>query len=195
MWGTDMMIAPVLEKSVQELKVYLPPGKWYRWKDGKSLPGSSWISESVTIEDIPVYVKAGSLIPLLPEQVRLMNTANYSTKDIAWHYYASDSSSAALLFDDDGAGRHSLTSKEYELITVTVSPLKGGCRFEFRSKGGTFRGAPANRFFQLHLHGLPASATAESGKDAKLTRRISPDNEVVLDFIFSGKKSVIDVFY
>ena len=90
MWGEEIMVAPVLEKGAGTRNVYLPPGNWYRWKNNVPLTGNTWLKEELTLNKIPVYVKAGSLVPLLPSGNTIMSTAQYSTKEITWHYYASD---------------------------------------------------------------------------------------------------------
>lgn len=78
MFGPSMMICPVLkpiyytENSQQivnadrSIKVYLPEEKagWYDFRSGKKYTESGWISVEVDMNSIPVFVKAGSIIPM-----------------------------------------------------------------------------------------------------------------------------------
>ena len=62
-WGDNMLVAPVFEKGVTERKVYLPEGLWYDFHCSKQYQGGQVYSIPVTIEDIPVFAKSGSVIP------------------------------------------------------------------------------------------------------------------------------------
>jgi alpha-glucosidase (family GH31 glycosyl hydrolase) len=82
LWGRDMLIAPVFEKGATSRDVYLPKGDWYDWWDdmpGKStrsksgngtgsrlLHGGIIIRRSVDLSIMPIYVRAGAIIPFDP---------------------------------------------------------------------------------------------------------------------------------
>ncbi len=188
MWGENILIAPVLEKGAQSRKLYLPAGNWYRWKDNEMIAGRTWLKEEVTLNDIPVYVKAGSLVPLLPSNLEIMNTTQYSTKEITWHYYAADQSSTSVLFDDDGVSKSSLASGKFQLITATATPENSTFHFEFSGSKGAFESAPAGRTFHLVMHGVPATAKPVASKNVQVESALNERNELVLTFKFTGKK-------
>jgi oligosaccharide 4-alpha-D-glucosyltransferase len=188
MWGEEIMVAPVLEKGAGTRNVYLPPGNWYRWKSNVPLTGKAWLKEELSLNMIPVYVKAGSLVPLLPSGNTIMSTAQYSTKEITWHYYASDQVATGVLFDDDGFSKSSLTVGQYEVITATVTPENSTCHFEFSGSKGTFASAPAERTFRVVMHGMPSSAKLLPSKKLKIESSLSANNELILTFSYTGKK-------
>ncbi|MEO6167433.1 MAG: DUF5110 domain-containing protein, partial [Chitinophagales bacterium] len=193
MWGESVLVAPVLEKGIGFRNVYLPPGNWYLWNSNESIKGSEWIKQEVTLDHIPVYVKAGGLIPLLPEKKQIHNTTEYSTSEITWHYYASATASNAVLFDDDGSSKNSLEEKDYELISATVTPKNTTHIFEFTSNGGSFKGNPGERIFHLVLHGFPPAATLKTSGKLKAEKRLNPNGETEITFTFTGKKAVLEV--
>jgi alpha-glucosidase/alpha-D-xyloside xylohydrolase len=66
MWGKNLLVAPVLEKGATARRVYLPPGAWYDFWTGDGMQGGREISRAVDLETLPLYVRAGSILPLGP---------------------------------------------------------------------------------------------------------------------------------
>jgi alpha-glucosidase/alpha-D-xyloside xylohydrolase len=66
LWGPDLLVAPVYEKGATSRKVYLPDGMWYDWWTGESVEGGEYIEKKVSLEVMPIFVRAGSILPLDP---------------------------------------------------------------------------------------------------------------------------------
>ena len=115
MWGNQMLIAPVLEKNAQHKNLYLPNGNWYNYFTDEKLKGDRWIQENVTLDNIPVFIKEGSFIPMFVTK-NIKNTGEYDGKKITIKYYPSSLKSTYSLFDDDGHTSNTLQSGAYELI-------------------------------------------------------------------------------
>jgi alpha-D-xyloside xylohydrolase len=65
MFGQSFLVAPVTEPNVTELPVYLPKATaWYSFWTGKQFSGGQTINASAPIDKIPVFVKAGSIVPV-----------------------------------------------------------------------------------------------------------------------------------
>lgn len=63
MFGDAFLVAPVSEIGVRERSVYFPDGYWYDYNSNNSyVGGRSWFIRA-PLEDIPLFVKAGSIIP------------------------------------------------------------------------------------------------------------------------------------
>ncbi|MCB9780765.1 MAG: hypothetical protein H6742_19510 [Alphaproteobacteria bacterium] len=62
--GDALLVAPVLERGVTGREVELPPGDWYDWWTGAEAQ-SGWVDAA--LDEIPVFVPSGSLVPLLAE--------------------------------------------------------------------------------------------------------------------------------
>ncbi|MEX2455877.1 MAG: TIM-barrel domain-containing protein, partial [Balneolaceae bacterium] len=63
MFGDAFLVAPIVERGVRERSVYFPDGYWYDYNSNNSYEGGrSWFIEA-PLETIPVYVKAGSIVP------------------------------------------------------------------------------------------------------------------------------------
>jgi len=66
LWGKSVLVAPVLEKGATKRNIYLPRVAWYDFWTGERLEGGREISRSVDLETMPLYVRAGSILPLGP---------------------------------------------------------------------------------------------------------------------------------
>lgn len=66
LWGRDMLVAPVTEKAATSRKVYLPKGTWFDFWSEQSQQGGKEITRDVDLETIPLYVRAGAIIPFGP---------------------------------------------------------------------------------------------------------------------------------
>ena len=61
-----MLIAPVYEKGATSRDVYLPAGTWYDWWDNARHDGGTSVTRKVDLATMPIYVRAGSIIPFDP---------------------------------------------------------------------------------------------------------------------------------
>jgi len=65
MFGNSVLVAPITEEETKNWNVYLPKSNnWFDFWTGKLLNGGKTISMETSLEKIPVFVKAGSIIPL-----------------------------------------------------------------------------------------------------------------------------------
>ncbi len=64
--GSSLMAAPVYRPGVENRIVYLPKGNWYDWWTGKLHEGETYILAHAPLEKMPMYIRAGSVIPLAP---------------------------------------------------------------------------------------------------------------------------------
>ena len=66
LWGRDMIVAPVYQKKANTREVYLPRGEWYDWWTGEKLGGGRKVIRKVDLSVMPIYVRAGAIIPVDP---------------------------------------------------------------------------------------------------------------------------------
>ena len=65
MFGPAFLVAPVTEQGQTQKRVYLPAGAdWYNFWTGKKAKGGRWLAVAAPVGQIPVFVKAGSIVPL-----------------------------------------------------------------------------------------------------------------------------------
>ena len=88
-WGDNILVAPVLEKGATERKIYLPESNWYNFFTDEKIEGKKWVTEKIDINNIPVFVKEGSFIPMFESVLPVKNTRDYTGKNITIKYYPS----------------------------------------------------------------------------------------------------------
>lgn len=66
MFGPNLLVVPVIAPGGQ-VSYYLPSGRWYDIWTGEKLEGPAVFDERVPLEYIPVFGRAGSILPLGPE--------------------------------------------------------------------------------------------------------------------------------
>jgi alpha-glucosidase len=62
--GEALLIYPVLQEGARSQVVSLPPGHWYHFWDDTLLAGESTVQLDAPLKQIPVLVKAGSIVPM-----------------------------------------------------------------------------------------------------------------------------------
>lgn len=62
--GQNLLIAPVVEQGARVKAVYLPAGEWFDYDTGEKFEGGRWILRDAPLDVCPVYVKAGTILPV-----------------------------------------------------------------------------------------------------------------------------------
>jgi alpha-D-xyloside xylohydrolase len=68
MYGPAFLVNPVTEPSATTRQVYLPDAKWYDFWNGTGMAGGRMINAETPIDRLPLYVRAGAILPLGPDQ-------------------------------------------------------------------------------------------------------------------------------
>jgi alpha-glucosidase (family GH31 glycosyl hydrolase) len=70
MLGPNLLVAPVFVPEGEESEYYLPAGRWTSFfHSERTVDGPTWVKEIVPIDEIPVWVRPGSVLCLGPEGV------------------------------------------------------------------------------------------------------------------------------
>jgi alpha-glucosidase (family GH31 glycosyl hydrolase) len=96
-WGPDILVAPVTERGATNRRVYLPKGDWYDFWTNEKLPGGQEVTRNVDLATVPLYVRAGAILPLDPmrqytsEPTHEFTTVRiYSGRDGTFRWYEDD---------------------------------------------------------------------------------------------------------
>jgi alpha-D-xyloside xylohydrolase len=101
MFGPSLLVAPVYERGGRRA-VYLPPGTWIDFWSGRRLKGPATLKLEVPLDRIPVYVKAGAIIPMIGGDARVLRIPEGRIDPLAVDVYPGAPSESAL-FEDEGA--------------------------------------------------------------------------------------------
>jgi|SRR5579862_787033 len=129
MLGPAFLVAPVTEQGATSRMVYLPAGAdWYNYWTKERFPGGQSISVSAPIDTIPLFVRAGSIIPIGAE---IESTQQPQAIRKVLVYPGADGE--FTLFSDDG------TTYAYEKGAGSITHL----RWDDRQKHFSHDGAQA----------------------------------------------------
>jgi alpha-glucosidase (family GH31 glycosyl hydrolase) len=98
LFGRGLLVAPVVEKGATTRQVYLPKGGWYDFWTGELIQGGREISRYVSLDIMPLYVRAGSILPLGTVKQYAAEIVDQPLS--VWIYPGADGS--FLLYEDDG---------------------------------------------------------------------------------------------
>ena len=123
MFGPAFLVAPVTEQGATHRSVYLPAGcDWYNYWTNQRLHGGQTVQVDAPIDTLPLFVKAGSIVPLGPDGAG----AQQSRKIVSVKIYPGADGSFAL-FRDDGKsygyerGKYSVTKLNWNDATHQLS--------------------------------------------------------------------------
>jgi hypothetical protein len=156
LFGQELLVAPITEPGYGEavLKdVYLPAGdRWIDYFTGKLYDGDQVIPYECPLERMPIFVRAGSILPLAPD----MDYSDQRPVDPLIVDVYEGKPATFRLYEDDG------TSLDYRSGSYAWTPLVysigagGGQSVEIGPTEGKYKGQGRTRRYEVRVHGLLA---------------------------------------
>jgi oligosaccharide 4-alpha-D-glucosyltransferase len=168
-WGDAFLVKPVTEPNLKSIPVSLPHGVWIDFWSDRIYFGNQTIDYPLTLQTLPVLVKAGSFIPMVNA---VQSTVAYSSQRITLHYYADPSvtSASGEMYDDDGVTFNAFEKGEYERLVFNASQQEQALNIVFEREGGHYMGAPKKREISLVIHHYPKVPSSIRWGDQTLTQ-------------------------
>jgi len=152
MFGEEMFVAPVaapLDTSsmLATKTIWIPPGEWIEWYSGSRLSGPMIVERKYALDEIPIFVKAGSIIPMQP---KMRNTSEQPLDPLLLTIFPGEAG-VSRVYEDDGIssgyqkGQYAWTTVQHsrddsERVSVHVLPSVG-----------SFPGMLTERSYELRL--------------------------------------------
>jgi oligosaccharide 4-alpha-D-glucosyltransferase len=203
MFGPDLLIAPVIEQGQRTMAVYLPSEMWWDFWTEQHYIGNGYQNFDLEIENIPVFVKGGSFIPMV-EAVN--STDNYSSQLLFLRYYPGKLQKKYIgrMFEDDGKTYGTFGRGEFELLNFSaIENEKGDLQFEMVKDGWDYEGMPKQRVIKLEIVGQdPERKVNVSINNEKVSKKkpgkpvegyYFENNRLVVDFNWNGELLKIDI--
>lgn len=145
MFGPSLLVAPVTEAGATSRDVYLPKGTdWYDFWTGERIAGGETVRRAAPLAVLPLYVRAGSILPLGPEEEY---TGQHSNAPLELRIYPGADGDAKL-YSDDGL-TYKYEKGQYAWVPMHWNDASRTLTLEGRQ--GQFAGAPADREFHITL--------------------------------------------
>jgi alpha-glucosidase (family GH31 glycosyl hydrolase) len=179
MFGDDMIVAPVASEISEDSlfatkKIWFPEGEWIEWFTGSSIKGPSVLKRSFELDEVPVYVKAGAIIPMQP---KMNHTEEKPVNPLILTVFPGDSG-AAVLYEDAGNSNaykdgacawttiRQVRSKD-SAVKIAISPIKG-----------KYPGMLKERAYEIRLMGYvpPDKIVVNKGKPLTYAKEIGKNS-------------------
>jgi len=146
MFGPALLVSPVTTYQASERAVYLPPatGGWYDFWSGVAIAGGNSSTVAAPLDQIPVHVRAGSILPFGPE---LAYTSEKPADPVTLFVYAGANGSFEL-YEDDGSS-YGYETGAFTRILLTWNDATSTLTLGARE--GSFPGMLASRTFEVVL--------------------------------------------
>jgi alpha-D-xyloside xylohydrolase len=138
---------------VQTCPVYLPQGvDWYDFRTEERRQGGRWIRQEISIDHLPVYVKAGSIIPFGPE-VQYAEEKDWSVLELR-SYPGAD---AVFTLYEDEKENYNYEKGAYSVIEIRWDDARQALTIGKRQ--GKFPGMLKERTFRIRWAGSEKEQT------------------------------------
>jgi alpha-glucosidase len=139
LFGGEILVAPVAGDQ-SYCNVYFPGRDWYRMSSDQVYKGKTEAVVGCPLDDLPVFVKAGGIIPL---QSVIQNTSEKPSPFLEIHVYNGITPNSFLYYEDDGI-TYNYESGQYCRRLMTFDPVNkmmtiGKAEGSFQSKFTAFR--------------------------------------------------------
>lgn len=168
LWGRDLLVAPVITKGATERRIIFPDGLWIDYNNpGKFYHGGDTITYSTPLDVLPLFVRAGAIIPLA--DYKMGSTEDYRTDNYTINYYPYLGKSDYTLFEDDRKSPSSLDNDAYSLIRFNAEASIEGISIDVASEG-TYSDAPKEKKLTFNIHLIDGDPSSVSIDDRQLKR-------------------------
>ena len=174
MFGKAILVAPVTEFGANERKVYLPEkAGWYNFWTGDQYSGGQTLNTKAPLDEIPLYIKAGSVIPMGPA----IQYATEKNDPIEIRIYPGADGEFTLYEDEND--NYDYEKGKYAIITFTWDDAKKILTIGTRK--GSYPGMLTERKFNILIVSINNGAGINTVKNY---------NKIIS---YNGKKVVVQL--
>ena len=150
MFGDNFLVYPItkpMNDGVSEQNVWLPAGcDWYELSSGTMLKGGQSMERRFLLDEYPVYVKAGSIIPQYGDVKNLRNNDEAVTVTV----YPGNVNTQFDMYEDNGNDKQYATAYATTQLSSTHS-ADGTLCVKIGARKGEYSGMPSHRQYRLKL--------------------------------------------
>lgn len=159
MFGDSLLVAPITESisdynRLAKQRIWLPEGTWVEWYTGQYFVGPTVIERYFDLDEIPLYVRAGSILPMLPGKIvsavgekpldKLMITV-FPARSGEYNLYEDENNTNNYLEEQYTWTRLSQHMPDDQTLVIRIEPVEG-----------SYEGMPHQRSYQIRVRGILA---------------------------------------
>nr|WP_305763874.1 TIM-barrel domain-containing protein [Alteromonas macleodii] len=153
LWGDGLLVSPVTSANQTVWPTKLPEGVWFDFFSDTKYQGGQTVNYPLSQDNFPVWVKAGSFMPMTKG---LSRTEQFDARKIEMHYWHDNSvnSSSYTYYEDDGKNPASVKKGLYTKLLLNASVDDKAALTLTLDSEGSYIGMPKQRDITYVVHGL-----------------------------------------
>ncbi|CAI2391909.1 glycoside hydrolase family 31 protein [Alteromonas macleodii] len=153
LWGDGLLVSPVTSANQTVWPTLLPEGVWFDFFSDMKYQGGQTVNYPLSQNNFPVWVKAGSFMPMTKG---LSRTEQFDARKIEMHYWHDNSvnSSSYTYYEDDGKNPASIKKGLYTKLQLSASVDEKAALTLTLDSEGSYIGMPKQRDITYVVHGL-----------------------------------------
>ena len=153
LWGDGLLVSPVTSANQTVWPTKLPEGVWFDFFSDMKYQGGQTVNYPLSQDNFPVWVKAGSFMPMADG---LSRTEQFDARKIEMHYWHDNSvsSSSYTYYEDDGKNPASVEKGLYTKLQLSASVDEKAALTLTLDSEGSYIGMPKQRDITYIVHGL-----------------------------------------
>jgi alpha-glucosidase len=169
LFGRDLLVAPVVTEKLDPEVVHLPPGDWYDFWSSKKFSSSDHIVLRPRLEELPLYVRAGAIVPM---QAVVQSTSEIPAGPLKLRVYPGDDCRGSLYMDDG----HTFAYQKNQFLKINYACQVSGGSVTLSSKVENGAYQPWWHDVQVTIYGA-ATAPKEARIGSQVIRDLRYDGE------------------
>lgn len=147
--GDHLLVCPITQPEADGRWLYLPKGNWYYFWTDEINEGGKELWAEANLERIPLYIKAGAVIPNYPV---MQYVGEFEVNELTLHVYYGEEEVVSEMYDDGGEGYEYVNGK-YRLCKWVTQGTEFG--FSLRQLMERKDYNPSYDHYKIIFHGLP----------------------------------------
>ena len=154
-FGSDMIVAPISDKmngseSISQ-SLWLPEGNWYDFRNNDLINGGDKVSANYALDEEPVFVKAGTIIPMQTLKLRITGSV---LDTLILTVYPDEGHAEFTMYEDEGS-TEGYRNGIYSFTHFKWSKAANGMELSIESDGKTYPGQVTERSYEIRIVNSP----------------------------------------
>ena len=179
-FGEKILVCPILEPNARGRRMYFPKGDWYNHWNNEQVKGGkeNWVDAD--IDSMPIFIKAGAIIPKYPVQ---QYVGEIEIKELKLDAYFKLGREKSQVYEDAHDG-YDYKKGRFSLRNFTLVGKKDSLTIQ-QFKSGKF--TTSYETFELNLHGLPfnISKVVVDNEEIDFSKIITNTNSLIISKEFT----------
>ncbi|MEP3371876.1 MAG: glycoside hydrolase family 31 protein [Maribacter dokdonensis] len=180
-FGDKILVCPIQEPNAQGRRMYVPRGEWYDFWTNEFVEGGKEKWVAAALDMIPIFVKAGSIIPKYPIQ---QYVGEKKIEELVLDVYYKEGTETSEVYEDANNG-YDYKKGRYSLSNYKLTGKDNSLIIQL-FKDGTFD--TEYEKMKLNFHGLPFEVSSVKIDNEEIPLRsisINDNNDLLIDKNFT----------